>query len=116
MPITYDDVRAYALSLPLIADGTSYGYPCLKVNGKFLTRLKSDGDTLVLTGVPLDEREMLIAAAPEAFYCTDHYRRYPMVLARLSKVEAGTVRRLIERQWRASVPKRVSKAHDASGA
>ncbi|PVM91623.1 hypothetical protein DDF62_06240 [Caulobacter radicis] len=112
MPITYDEVRAFALALPLVADGTSYGYPCLKANGKFLTRLKEDGDSLVLPGVPFDEREMLIEAAPEVFYFTDHYRNYPMVLARLSAVEAGTVKRPIERHWRACVPKKVARAHD----
>lgn len=112
MPITYDQVRAFAFALPLVADGTSYGYPCLKANGKFLTRLKEDGDTLVLPGVPFDEREMLIEAAPEAFYVTDHYRNYPMVLARLSAVEAGTITRLLERHWRACVPKKVARAHD----
>jgi hypothetical protein len=114
MPITFEEVRAFALALPLVTDGTSYGYPCLKANGKFLTRLKEDGDTLVLTGVPFDEREMLIEAAPEAFYVTDHYRNYPTVLARLSAVEAGTVLRILERQWRASVPKKAAKAHDQS--
>ncbi|WP_198578172.1 MmcQ/YjbR family DNA-binding protein [Caulobacter hibisci] len=115
MPMTYEEVRAFAFSLALVADGTSYGYACLKANGKFLTRLKEDGDSLVLTGVPFDEREMLIEAAPEVFYFTDHYRNYPMVLARLSAVEPGTVKRILERQWRASVPKKVSKAHDQQG-
>ncbi|AYV45498.1 hypothetical protein CFHF_00215 [Caulobacter flavus] len=115
MSIIYDEVRAFALALPLVADGTSYGYPCLKANGKFLTRLKEDGDTLVLPGVPFDEREMLVEAAPEVFYVTDHYRNYPIVLARLSAVEAGTVKRLLERQWRACVPKKVLKAHDERG-
>lgn len=113
MPITYDEVRAFALALPLVADGTSYGYPCLKANGKFLTRLKEDGDSLVLPGVPFDEREMLIEAAPEVFYFTDHYRNYPTVLARLSAAEAGTVKSLLERHWRACLPKKVSRTHAA---
>ena len=48
-------------------------------------RLKEDGDSLVMPGVPQDEREMLVESQPKIFYFTDHYKDYPMVLIRLSK-------------------------------
>ena len=115
MAMTYDDVRAFALALPGVAEGTSYGQASLKAHGKFLTRLKEDGDTLVLPGVGFDERGMLIAAEPETFYLTDHYRNHPYVLVRLSRVEPGTVTRLLERHWRATAPRRLLKAHDLQG-
>jgi len=111
--MTFDEVRAFAFSLPGVANGVSYGHDCLKANGKFLTRLKEDGDTLVCPGVDHDEREMLIAAEPETFYVTDHYRNYPYVLVRLSRVHPGTVERLLERRWRAVTSKRTLKAWDA---
>lgn len=110
--MTYEDVRAFAFGLPGVADGVSYGHACLKAHGKFLTRLKEDGDTLVCPGVTLDEREMLIAAEPGTFYVTDHYRNYPYVLVRLSRVHPGTVERLLERRWRDVTPKKTLKAHD----
>ena len=113
MAMTFDAVRAFAFSLPGVTDGTSYGYPSIKAHGKFLTRLKEDGDTLVCPGVSFDEREMLIAAEPDTFYLTDHYRNYPYVLVRLSHVHPGTVERLIERHWRAITPKTMLKAWDA---
>lgn len=114
MAMTYDAVRAFAFTLPGVEDGTAYGRPCLKAHGKFLTRLHEDGDTLVCPGVAFDEREMLIEAEPETFYVTDHFRNYPYVLVRLSQVHPGTVDRLIERQWRATAPKKVLKAWDAA--
>lgn len=114
MAMTYDAVRAFAFTLPGVEDGTAYGRPCLKAHGKFLTRLKEDGDTLVCPGVAFDEREMLMEAEPETFYLTDHYRNYPYVLVRLSHVYPGTVERLIERHWRATAPKKVLKAWDAA--
>ena len=46
--MTFDDVRAIALKWPEVTDGTSYGTPALKVRGKLLTRLKEDGESLVL--------------------------------------------------------------------
>ena len=49
------------------------------VRKKMLVRLKEDGDSLVMSSVPLDEREMLVQTQPKIFYFTDHYRDYPMV-------------------------------------
>jgi hypothetical protein len=112
MAMTYDDVRAFALALPGVAAGISYGHDCLKAHGKFMTRLKEDGDSLVVPGVTLDEREMLIEAEPDTFYVTDHYRNYPYVLVRLSRAHPGTVTRLLLRHWRATAPKRLLKAYD----
>jgi hypothetical protein len=80
--MTFDDVRALAHAWPGVEDSTSYGTPALKVKGKGLTRLKEDGDSLVLQ-VGFDERETLMEAEPDVFYITDHYGGWPYVLARL---------------------------------
>lgn len=112
--MTYEDVRAFALRLPGVEDGTSYGRPCLKAHGKFLTRLFEDGESLVCPGVPFDEREMLIEAEPELFHVTDHFHNYPYVLVRLPRAHPGTVERLILRQWRATASRTVLKAWDAA--
>jgi hypothetical protein len=58
--MTYDDVRKIALAWPEVEDGTSYGTPALKVRNKMLVRLKEDGDSLVMPGVPTDERSILV--------------------------------------------------------
>ena len=68
--MTYDDIRKIALVWPEVEDGSSYGTPALKVRKKMLVRLKEDGDSLVMPGVPLDEREMLIESQPKIFYFT----------------------------------------------
>src|SRR5204863_4644792 len=83
--MTFDDIRKLALTWPEVEDGSSYGTPALKVRKKLLARLREDDETLVMLGVPLDEREMLIESQPEIFYFTDHYRDYPTVLIHLSK-------------------------------
>jgi hypothetical protein len=99
--VTFDDVRKIALAWPEVEDGTSYGTPGLKVRKKMLVRLKEDGDSLVMPGVPLDERDMLVESQPKVFYFTDHYKDYPMVLIRLSKTKRATIEPLLRRQWRA---------------
>src|SRR5438105_14420432 len=85
--MTFDEVRKIALAWPEVEDGTSYGTPALKVRKKMLVRLKEDGDSLVMPGIPPDERDMLMESQPKVFYLTDHYKDYPMVLIRLSKAK-----------------------------
>jgi len=113
--MTYDEVRKMVLAWPGVEEGTSYGTPALKVKGKFFTRLKEDGDSIVIKDVDFDERDMLMEQLPEIFHITDHYKNYPMVLVRLSKAHPKQVESLLLRSWRASAPKRLVKAFDAEG-
>ena len=115
MGMTRDDVRALALSMPGVEEATAYGMPGYKAFGKFLTRVRSEDDSLVLTGVTFDEREMLMEAEPETFHLTPHYQNYPAVLARLSSVDPGTVKSFLERRWRQCAPKKLLKELDAGG-
>ncbi len=111
--MTFDDVRKFALAWPEVEDGTSYGTPALKVRKKLLARLKEDHDSLVMPGVPQDEREMLVESRPKLFYFTDHYRDYPIVLIRLSKAARADVEPLLLQQWRALASKAAVKEYDA---
>ena len=110
--MTWEEVRAIALSFPEVEESTSYGTPAFKVKGKFLTRLRPEDDSLVLVDVPFDEREMLIAAEPATFHTTPHYKDYPSVLARLDTLHPGSLRNFLERRWRNVAPKRLVKAFD----
>jgi hypothetical protein len=110
--VTFDDLRNFALLWPEVEDGTSYGTPALKVRKKLLARLREDGDSLVIPGVPFEERDLLVESQPKVFYFTDHYRDYPMVLVRLSKAKRTTVEPLLRRQWRALASKKAIKAND----
>jgi len=80
--VTFDDVRKMSRAWPEVEDGTSCGTPALKVRKKLLVRLREDGDSMVMPGVPPDERDMLVESQPQVFYFTNHYRDHPMVLIR----------------------------------
>ncbi|UGY00189.1 MmcQ/YjbR family DNA-binding protein [Bradyrhizobium quebecense] len=112
--MTFDDVRTLVLAWPEIEDGSSYGTPALKVRKKMLVRLKEDGDSLVMPGVPPDERDMLVESQPTVFYFTDHYRDYPIVLIRLSKAKRTTVEPLLRRHWRTLASKKAVRDYDAT--
>ena len=112
--MTFDELRKFALAWPEVEDGTSYGTPALKVRKKLLARLREDNDSLVMFGIPQDEREMLIESQPKLFYFTDHYRDYPMVLVRLSKAKRGIVEPLLRRHWRTLASKKTVEEFDES--
>ena len=110
--MTFDELRKITLAWPEVEDGTSYGTPALKVRKKMLARLREDGDSLVMPGVPQDERAMLVESRPKIFYFTDHYRDYPMVLIRLSKASRAIVEPLLRRHWRTLASKKAVKEFD----
>jgi len=114
--MTFDDIRKFARAWPEVEDGTSYGTAALKVRKKLLARLKEDGDSLVVLGVPLDERDMLVESQPKLFYFTDHYRDYPMMLVRLSKAKRTSVEPLLRRRWRELASKAAVREFDAGQA
>lgn len=54
-----------------------------------------------------DEREILLAADPEVFFLTDHYRGYPCVLLRLAAARGSELPEILERAWLRVAPKRL---------
>jgi len=99
MPVTFKDVRKFALSLEHVEEGTSYGTAAFKIGGNLIARLKEDGESLVV-GTTFQEREEMMATDPEAYYITDHYLKYPFVLVRLSHVHPDALRDLLKRALR----------------
>lgn len=112
--MTFEEMEAIVLAFPGAAKGSSYGKPSYLVNGKFFTRLRKADQSLVLSGIHHDEREMLMEAAPETFHITPHYKDYPNVLARMETLHPGSFHNFLERRWRELAPKKAVKAWDAA--
>jgi hypothetical protein len=55
--------------------------------------------------VTLEERECLMEDAPDTYYVTDYYRRYPVVLVRLSRIDRDALRDLLSVSWRLALAK-----------
>jgi hypothetical protein len=108
-PDPFDIVRAVGLTLPDVEAATKYdGSPVLRVGGCFMAGLATDRsaepDTLVVRS-GFEEREWLVEDAPETYYLTDYYRRHPVVLVRLSRIDRGALRDLLSVSWRLTLPK-----------
>jgi hypothetical protein len=112
--MSYATLRRKLLGWPGVEEATSYGAPSLKAFGKFLTRLKEDGDSIVLTGIHFDERDMLMETQGDVFYITDHYRNFPSVLMRLSASDPAVVEAMLRRRWRELAPKKIRAEFDAT--
>ena len=102
-----------ARALPGIEHGTSYGTPALKVRGKLLARVK-DADTLVLM-CAAEDKEMLLAAAPEIYFETDHYKGWGAILVRMSLIADDELAHRLEQVWCMKAPKSLVKAFGACG-
>jgi hypothetical protein len=100
---TFEDVRKIGLTLPDVEDATAYGSPALKVRGSLLACIainKSAEPGSLAVRIDFDQRDALLAEAPETYYVTDHYINYPCVLVRLSRIGADPLRDLLGAAWR----------------
>ena len=88
------DVRKIALALENVAERPSYGTPAFFVRRKLFARLLEDGDSVVVK-IDFDDRQRRVQANPRAFFVTDHYQKYPMMVVRLSEVDKQELRELL---------------------
>lgn len=100
--VTYETVRRLGLALPGVEESTSYGTPALKVKGKLLVRLHQDLDKIVLP-VPFERREEMMAADPETYFITEHYREYPYILVSLARVHPDALPDLLNLAYRTAL-------------
>ncbi len=101
---TWDDVVSIGTRFPGVEVTTSYGTPSLRIRKRFMCRLRTGPDALVLRVADLGEREALLQGEPETFFSTPHYDGHPYVLVRLESVEPTELGELIEEAWRIGAP------------
>jgi hypothetical protein len=116
----FDRVRRVGLSLPDVECSTRYdGSQVLKAGGCFMAGLathpSAEPGSLVVR-VNLDERQWLLEDAPETYYLTDYYEKYPLVLVRTSHVDESALRDLLTVSHRLTMakarPRRVAATKD----
>ena len=110
--IDFDVVREIALAMPGVEEDTIHGAPSLKVRRKLLAcpalHESAEPNSLVVR-IDVDQRAEMIAAEPSVYYVTDHYERYPMVLVRLSSIDRGALRDLLEIAWQFATSKKPAR-------
>jgi hypothetical protein len=106
---SFDLVREVGLTLPDVSVTTKYdGSQVLTRGGCFVaglaTHRSAEPDSLVVR-YEIDERAWLIEDAPDIYYLTDYYRTYPLILARLSRLDRDALRDLLTVSWRLTAQK-----------
>jgi hypothetical protein len=106
----FDVVRSVGLALPGVVAAIRYDRsPMLQVDGRFMAGLAShpsaEPGTLVVR-VDIDERHWLLEEAPDTYYLTDAYRKHPVVLVRLSRIDREALRDLLSASRRETLARR----------
>lgn len=99
MSLTAAQARGIALSFEGTFERYSQGGPEIRIGEDYFVRIGTrEPDTLQLKIDSIEERDAMIAAEPDLFYVTDHFRSYKGLLARLSALDARTFRALLKQR------------------
>lgn len=104
---TFERLRQAAAGLPEVEESSWYGTPALKVRGKGFARVKDAGTVVVM--VDIEEKAMLIDAAPDIYYETDHYKGWPAMLVRIDAIADDELKHRITKAWSLKAPRTLAK-------
>jgi hypothetical protein len=98
--MTWEDVVAYALTLPRANLTTHYGGSAVKANGHPLVTPSREEGSFCLH-IDQDTKAILMETDPRTFWQTPHYDGWPSVLVRYGGADPERVRTMIERshEW-----------------
>lgn len=121
MPLTYDQVARFALSLPGVTEGERWGTRSWLQSDKMLcwvrpfskADLKRFGDTpppegpiLGIAVEDLDTKDAILQMGLPGFFTIEHFRNYPALLVALREARASDVKSVIAESHRARMAKR----------
>src|SRR5438105_8657000 len=84
MSLSKAEARKVMLSIPGTDERLWFNQPSVFIHDRFLAKTHHKEDAVTLQVGSMEMRDMMLEAEPELFYITDHYRKFPFVLVRLS--------------------------------
>ncbi len=111
--MTWAALVKLGLKLPEVEVGTWYRTPALLVGGKGFVRLKEDTKSVVFMLEDVEQQQVLINALPAVYFITDHYKGWPAVLARLSKLSVKEATLRLKNGWELKAPKKLKSSRGA---
>jgi hypothetical protein len=91
--------KAQAKTLMLAVKGTEershFGQPSVFYGGKLVGRVHDKEEAVALRVGTIEMRDVMLEAEPELFYITEHYRAWPMLLARLKALDRAILKALV---------------------
>lgn len=108
--VTWETVRAFALSLPESEETGPPEKPSYRVRGKaFAWRSRVQDDATLAIRVDRDEKPLILESQPERYYITPHYASFPAVLVHLDAIGEDELRERIEDAWLIQAPRALAK-------
>ncbi len=102
-------IRKHMMSFPGVREGICFGTTAFYVGKNLLTRMKEDGETLMVHTPDRDEWTKLDA---HTFFVTPHYDNYPAVLVRLASVAKADLQKILTAAWRSRAGVKLQKQFD----
>jgi len=94
----FDRVRRLGRALPDVEEGTAWGVPALRADGKVIcctaAHRDAEPNTLVVM-ISFEQRDALIEEEPDVYYLKPHYVSHPCVLVRLGTIRDDALRDLL---------------------
>jgi hypothetical protein len=100
--VDFDDVRSIGTALPDVKDASGARGTALKLKGTLLACQainKSAEPNSLMVRISPERRDALLAENADTYYLTDHYKPYPAVLVRLSRIRRNALEELLAESW-----------------
>jgi hypothetical protein len=89
------EARKLMLAIPGTDERPWFNQPSVFIHDRFLAKTHHKEDAVTLQVGSMEMRDMMLEAEPELFYITDHYRKFPFVLIRLSALTKTVLKEIL---------------------
>ena len=93
--LTKAEARKLMLSVKGTSEGPYFGRPSVFYGESFVGRVHDKEEAVALRIGTIEMRDVMLEAEPRLFYITDHYKPWPMLLARLRTLDRATLKQLV---------------------
>jgi len=93
--LTKAEARKLMLSVKGTEEGPYFGKPSVFYGEAFVGRVHDKEEAVALRVGTIEMRDVMLEAEPKLFYITDHYKPWPMLLARLKTLDTVTLKQLV---------------------
>ena len=112
MSVTIDDARAIVAGLPRSYEAVVRDRVKFRV-GQIVYAAFSRDETTMGFAFPREEREALVASAPDKFFMPRSSElRYRWVCVRLDAIDVDELQELLVDAWRMCVPKKIAASYE----
>lgn len=105
---SWDDVAAFALSLPATEASTSWHQPAIRTAKRMCVSTGHEPGSFHCRA-QAEEKALLLETDPDSFWQTPHYANWPGLLIRYGSSDPDRVRLVITRAWWDAAPARSRK-------